>query len=324
MKQNSIPVFFTIDEGYAPYLDCAIRSMMDNADRSRSYKIHVLHENLTEESIQRLKSAVQPPFSIEFTQMKEGLESITDREENKLRCDYFTLTIYFRLFIAEMFPEYDRGIYIDSDVIVSGDIAELFDTDLGDRIIGACPDHSVSSVPELGDYMEQAVGVDRYSYINSGVLLMNLKKMRETGFTEHFLYLLNTYHFDSVAPDQDYLNAMCYGDILFLDEEWDAMPPETEEQAVLAEPKLIHYNLFQKPWCYDGIPYKEYFWKYAEQSPFYDRIREHKENYSEEQKQSDRDCQMNMIVRAQEIMQKQVTMKKVLEKGESVRIGAAS
>ena len=64
--------------------------------------------------------------------MKDGMELITDRVENRLRCDYFTLTIYFRLFIPDLFPEYDKGLYIDSDVVVPGDISELYNHDLKD------------------------------------------------------------------------------------------------------------------------------------------------------------------------------------------------
>ena len=43
---------------------------------------------------------------------------ITDRIENRLRSDYFTMTIYFRIFIPDMYPEYDKAIYIDSDIVV--------------------------------------------------------------------------------------------------------------------------------------------------------------------------------------------------------------
>ena len=128
------------------------------------------------------------------------------------------------------------------------------------------------------NYYENAVGIARDEYINSGVLLMNLKKLREKSFTKHFLNLLNKYHFDTVAPDQDYLNVICHGNILYLEDVWDAMPTEGGKE--LANPKLIHYNLFQKPWCYDNIGYADYFWKYAKQSKFYDQILEYKKNYS--------------------------------------------
>jgi len=153
-----------------------------------------------------------------------------------------------------MFPEYDKGIYIDSDIVVPGDISELYNIELGDNLIGACSDKSVVDVPELARYMEEAVGVSRYEYINSGVLLMNLKEMRKKEFSKKFLNLLNTYHFDCIAPDQDYLNAMCNGKILYLDEAWDAMPTEGKEP--LDNPKLIHYNLFQKPWQTFATNYK--------------------------------------------------------------------
>ncbi len=321
MEQTVIPVFFTADESYAPWLDCAIRSMVENASGAYLYKIIVLHEDLTEESRAKIASGVRAPFEIRFIPMENELAGITDRTENRLRCDYFTLTIYFRLFIADRFPEYDKGIYLDSDIVVPGDISELYRMELGDAVIGACPDHSIKPVPELVEYVEDAVGVPIDRYINSGILLMNLKKMREVGFCDHFLHLLHTFHFDCLAPDQDYINAMCSGKIVYLDETWDAMPPMGgKEAAVLPEPKLIHYNLFQKPWCYDEIPYEEYFWHYAEKSPFYSDILRFKENYPEEQKQSDQTCLENMIAKGPRVCHQPVTFRKMFEKGEKIRV----
>ncbi len=321
MRPDEIPIFFTVNESYAPYLDCAIRSMMENASRSYTYQIIVLHEDLTEQSKEKLAANVKSPFRIRFLQMKDRLEGITDRAENRLRCDYFTLTIYFRLFIADLFPEYDKGIYLDSDIVVPGDISQLFRTELGDNIIGACADRSITPVPELVEYVEQAVGIPIEQYINSGILVMNLKKMREVGFCGHFLHLLNTYHFDCLAPDQDYFNAMCNGKIVYLDERWDTMPPQGGEAAtLLAHPDLIHYNLFQKPWCYDNIPYEEYFWHYAKGSPFYEEILQHKKTYSEEQKCSDRTCLGNMVRKGPEVCRQPVTFRKMNEKGEQIRV----
>lgn len=218
--QKEIPVFFTIDNSYAPFLAAALSSAIKNCSSKRQYKAIILHQELTKENMEKLSLLATGNFSIEFVEMKDGFESITDRMSNRLRCDYFTLTIYFRLFIATMFPQYDKAIYIDSDVVVLGDLAELFDTDIGDNFIGACADKSVVDVPELARYMEEAVGVSRYEYINSGVLLMNLKALRENEFDKHFLNLLNTYHFDCIAPDQDYINAICNGKIHYLDEVW--------------------------------------------------------------------------------------------------------
>ncbi|WMJ87239.1 hypothetical protein [Anaerocolumna sp. MB42-C2] len=59
MNQILIPVFFTIDNKYAPYLDCAIRSMIENASKEFEYKIIVLHQELTEENIHRIEKNVK-------------------------------------------------------------------------------------------------------------------------------------------------------------------------------------------------------------------------------------------------------------------------
>lgn len=235
----------------------ALTSLAANASLGYQYKILILHNGLEAENRQKLSVIASDCFEVTFIYMEKGLESITDRAENRLRCDYFTLTIYFRLFIADMFPEYDKCIYVDSDIVVPRDIAELYHLELGEHLLGACRDYSIMGVEELVYYITEAVGVDKEEYINSGVLLMNLKKMREEALATKFLDFMHKYHFDCIAPDQDYLNAMCNGRILYLDSCWDAMPTAGKEP--LKAPKLIHYNLFNKPWCYDHIAYGEYF-----------------------------------------------------------------
>ena len=318
MSKPVIPVFFSIDDGYAPYLSVALKSAAENSSKENNYKAIILYQELAEENMKKLSSLATENFEIEFFRMNEGLEAITDKMSNRLRCDYFTLTIYFRLFIPEMFPQYDKGIYIDSDVVIPGDLAELFSIDLGENLIGACQDHSVSEVPELVNYMENAVGVSRHKYINSGVLLMNLKALRDVKLSEHFLSLLTTYQFDCVAPDQDYLNAICSGRILYLDERWDAMP--TEGKAEIENLGIIHYNLFSKPWCYDNIQYEDYFWKYAEESGYLEEIKEYKANYDDEKKQSDKVCLGLLIQRGNSIPDTDVTFKKVFESGVKIRL----
>ena len=144
-----------------------------------------------------------------------------------------------------------------------------------------------------------------------------LKKMRETEFSKKFLTLLSTYHFDSVAPDQDYLNAMCNGKILYLNEEWDAMPAEGKEE--LKNPKLIHYNLFQKPWCYDNVQYEDVFWEYAKKTEYYEDILEFKKNYSDEKKKSDQECLGTLVGKGTIIPEKEVTFRKMFEQGKSIR-----
>lgn len=315
---REIPIFFTIDNGYAPFLAVALNSAIKNSNKNRHYKAIVLHEGLSDENKKKLSSLQTDNFEIELTEMKANFEALDDRMSNRLRCDYFTLTIYFRLFIPAMFPQYDKGIYIDSDVVCTTDLGKLFDIEIGDNFIGACNDLSIADIPPLVAYTENAVGVKKHEYINSGVLLMNLKKMRECDFEGHFLNLLNEYHFDSIAPDQDYLNAICNGKIYYLDESWDAMPNDKKPE--LIKTNVIHYNLFSKPWCYDNVQYSEQFWNYAKDSGYLSEIKAYKEAYSDEQKKADSECLELLVRRGTEIPENEITFKKMNESGVRIRL----
>lgn len=316
--QNEIPVFFTIDDGYAPYLAVALCSAVQNASRARKYRAIVLHQDVSEENQKKLRALATENFAIDLIPMQADLGALDDRMSNRLRCDYFTLTIYFRLFIPAMFPQYGKGIYVDSDVVINADLAELFDTDLGDCLIGACQDLSIADTPPLVAYTENAVGIPRGDYINSGVLLMDLQKLRALDLEGHFLSLLTTYHFDCIAPDQDYINAICRGRIRYLDAAWNAMP--NDQKPPLASPKLVHYNLFAKPWCYDNIQYEELFWHYAKGSGYLDAIRASKVAYSDAQKAADGACLRLLVQRGTEIGAQEITFKKLSDKGVKIRL----
>ena len=298
-NDEAVPVFFTIDDSYAPYLGVALQSLMDNADPSRVYDIVVLHEELSAEHRVQLESLARPGFNLRFVRTNESLEGISAAHHNKLRQDYFTLTIFLRLFIPALFPEYDKVIYLDSDIVVPGDISQLFDTELGDNLIGACCDSSIVNIPELVAYTDRGIGVGIDRYINSGILLMNAKALREAKLDERFMTTLKQYAFENIAPDQDYLNTMCAGKIRYLDPSWDAMPVMGEPE--MENPRIVHYNLFAKPWCYDNIPYSDLFWSYACKTPFLKEIHAHKENYSDAQKASDAACMEMLVQHAQEI-----------------------
>ena len=305
-KDELIPIFFTIDDGYAPYLHVALISLIENASEDRKYKIIVVYQELNEENRNNLAALVKnhQNFEIEFKYMKQSLDMITDRIENRLRSDYFTMTIYFRIFIPDMYPEYDKAIYIDSDIVVPGDISELYDTDMHNNLIGVVKDGSVNDVAELQRYMTESLGLKLGDYFNSGMLLMNMKELRNVKLAEHFLYLLNKYHFDCVAPDQDYLNSMCYGKIEYLDSCWDAMPNRNKPE--IKNPKIIQYQ--------------DYFWKYARQSVYYDQIKAFKAAYTDKQKEDDHTHLLDLFRRAGTNADTEVTFRKVLESGEKIRL----
>ncbi|MGC4018074.1 MAG: glycosyltransferase family 8 protein [Muricomes sp.] len=317
-KDKIIPIFFTIDDGYTPFLSVALASIIENASKAYDYKVTVLCNDLSRQNRQKLSALAADNFDIQFVPMGNRLDHIKDRIGNRLRADYFTLTIFFRLFIPAMFPEYDKAIYLDSDIAVAGDISELYMTELGDNLIAAVADHSVADVPPFVRYIENAIGIDKYHYINSGVLLMNLKELRKAKLERRFLELMDKYHFDCLAPDQDYLNVLCNGKILYLDACWNAMPAEGTEP--MKTPKLIHYNLFTKPWHYENVQYESYFWNYAANSAYLPEILNAKAQYSERERQIDGEHLALMLARAEEISDMELNFRAVFNSGKEERL----
>ncbi|MBQ3972386.1 MAG: glycosyltransferase family 8 protein, partial [Selenomonadaceae bacterium] len=212
-------------------------------------------------------------FQLEFISLSDKLRQIDlEGKLNKHKFGAFSsLTIYFRLFIPSLFPQYDKGIYLDSDILVPGDISMLYRQKMGNKLIGAVADYSIQHIAPFMRYIDMYDGVDHRNYINSGVLLLNMKRLREVDIEGKFLYLMQEYGLRTVAPDQDYLNVLCWGNIHYLDPNWDAMP--SERISNFDNPQIIHFNLASKPWLNESVPYSELFWHYARRSGFYKIIR---------------------------------------------------
>lgn len=318
MNKITIPIFYAIDDGYAKFVAVSIKSLIMNANNNYNYDINVIYENLSEENAQKLKSLETDNVKIILTEMNQNLSMITDKLGNRLREYTFTLTIFFRLFIPVMFPKYNKCIYVDADTVISDDISRLYNEDLGDNYLGCIVDKSTIDNEILASYFEEVVGIPRDKYINSGVLLMNSKKLRELKIDEKFLDLYTKYGFDVIAPDQDYINSMCYGHIKYLSDIYDAMPNPNNKE--VENPVIIHYNLFLKPWQYEDVQYYDYFWKYAKSTPFYDEILEIKNSYTDEDRKKDSEWMDLMVSRAESLVGTQNTLKNVFESGKETRL----
>ncbi len=318
MNKVTIPIFYAIDDGYSKFVAVSIKSLIMNANNNYNYDINVIYENLSEENAKKLKSLETDNVKIILTEMNQNLSMITDKLGNRLREYTFTLTIFFRLFIPVMFPKYDKCIYIDADTVIPGDISRLYNEDLGNNYLGCIVDKSTIDNEILASYFEEVVGIPRDKYINSGVLLMNSKKLRELKIDEKFLDLYTKYGFDVIAPDQDYINSMCYGHIKYLSDIYDAMPNPNNKE--VEKPVIIHYNLFLKPWQYENVQYYDYFWKYAKFTPYYDEILEIKNSYTDEDRKKDSEWMDLMVSRAESLVGTQNTLKNVFESGKETRL----
>lgn len=275
MSNKHIPIFFSTDDNYIPYLDIAVTSLIENASKSYEYRIIVLNTGLDPDNVARIKRNERPGFEIEFVNISEQLEGIKSKLKNVY---HFSIVTYYRLFIASLFPQYDKVIYLDCDLVVTGDISELYNTELNENILGACPEEYVQNTPEFRIYAEKALGVDPDTYVNAGVLVMNLAEFRKNKIEKQFIKLITKYDFDLLDPDQAYLNYLCRGKILVLPNGWNKEPFDIECEG---KKNIVHYALYKKPWQYDDVTDGEYFWAYAKRSPFYDIICERRKSFGE-------------------------------------------
>lgn len=317
---TTVPIFYATDEKYAPFLSVSLTSLIANTDPTAdtTYRILIVHRGLSEESQQLFRQMATDRIAIELYPMESYLIEAINSDRNKLNADYVTMTIYFRLFLSEMFPEIDKAIYLDADTIINADIAQLYRIDLGHDLIAAVADNFVAANPETVYYSEEGLGIPCDQYVNSGMLLMNLKAMREGHFTERFVQLLNKYHFESIAPDQDYLNVMCNGRIHYLDRRWNNMTGDGTEGP--DHPRIIHYNLFGKPWHYRDAPLADYFWRYAEGSAYYPKLIAILKEFSQRDPSFDDKRKATMMTGAVSIPKNEVTFRKVTESGVDLRI----
>ena len=285
-KTKVVPVFYTITDDYAKYAAASIHSIMKHANPNRYYRVIIMYDRLSLANRWRLRNMVTKNVAIEFHKMKYNLYMQVIMRYCAMRSgsgDFFAKPVYYyRAFIARMFLQYDKGIYVDSDTILMGDIGELYDIDLGDNAIAGRVDPKVAMVPEFVRYVEKALDVPYTDYINSGVLLMDLKKLRKLHYVSQMTDLIKE-DADLVAPDQDYLNVILKGHIMKLDKVWN-LQPEGEDPAGA---KLLHFNLSKKPWYHDDVNCGEEFWKAARGTGFYGDLMRGKEKYTAEDAEKD-------------------------------------
>ncbi len=293
--KKDLPIFFSCDEKYTPFLAVALQSLEDNASSERNYIIKVLHADSIKLQTQKhlAERYSVGNFHVEFVDISNHIKEFSDKLHTR---DYYSKSTYYRLFIPKMYPQFDKALYLDSDIVVLGDIARLYDTNLGDNLVGAATDEFVQQFPVLKDYVVNRIGVTMSKhYFNAGILLMNLQKLREINFEDIFLKLLSQVKFD-IGQDQDYLNAICRNRVTYFSDLWNKMPLSK----CVGKLHLIHYNLDMKPWQKDDVMYQEYFWKYAKQTDFYDAIVEYKNAYTAQLQQTAASQTGMLMVKAKE------------------------
>lgn len=293
MSKKIVPIFFATDDNYAPYMAVSIRSLLENADKNYLYKIYILISSLSEENQSSIKSLKTEFSEISFVCIKEELDKVSGMLSMR---DYYSKATYYRFFIAKLFPQYNKVLYLDCDIVVTGDISRLYRQYLGDCLVGAVQDEVINDIPVFCDYVEQVVGVQSCNYFNAGILLMNTKAFRAEKIEDKFVKLLNFYKF-TVAQDQDYLNVICKERVKYLNLGWNktAFHNPLFNNRYLG---IIHYKMNWKPWHFNDVEYQDEFWKYADMTPYASYIHNVLESYTDEQRKNDLEAGGKLIALA--------------------------
>lgn len=293
MKETIIPIFYACDDAFVKYTVVSMHSLIKNASREHKYVLHILYTEISDEMKNVVNKLADDCFEIRFVDVTPYLQSISDKLPLR---DYYSKTTYYRLFIAEMFPDYTKAVYIDSDTVVRGDISKVYLTDIKDAYLGACHEQVMVQIEQYGSYVERVVGVSRYNFFNAGLMLINCEQFRLHFVLDKFIDYLHYYNF-VVTQDEDYLNLICKDHVYWLDQRWNTEVfgtlPHPVEQA-----EMLHYIMTNKPWHYDDCLYGEYFWEYAKQTEVYDALLAVLKAYTDEEKARDAKSGENLLALA--------------------------
>lgn len=283
---GNVHICFAVDDNYAPYLKVTINSLLKNCNRDNSYDLIVLHTGLNSESRDILCNQLEyiSNICVRLVDVTNYLELLKYEMSG-----YISIATNYRLLLfSELFLEYDKMIYLDSDVIVEGDISDLYSSDMKGKLIAAVEETGFRQL----SYSKKAVflndsepyNVDNYrtdalmmkypeNYFNAGVLLLDLKNCRNIVKLEDVIGILHSKKY--FYNDQDVLNIVFDGQVHLLDVEWNyqnniegfcTKRPEIYE-SIYADvrrdsPKIIHFVSSRKPWNCE-VALGELFYKYV-------------------------------------------------------------
>ncbi len=248
-KENATKLAFALDQNLKEPLAVVLQSIVDNMKEPAD--VHVLCRGLDQAYYQQLHDFF-PEFNFFFYNF-----DLIDYGDKLRMLSHTTVSTMDRLFLPELLADLDKVLYLDVDILVRADVAKLFNIDLGNNVIAGkrtklktwrnpvrlITRASLSLPPEeawvLRRRLHDTVDLTKGTF-NAGVLLLNLKAMRDEEFTKNHLYLIEHCAFN----DQDVLNVYGGARVLELGAEWNHVPNQDECE----DPEIIHWAGPNKPW----------------------------------------------------------------------------
>jgi len=261
---------YDLSDEYNKYAGTMLLSLLEHC--SLPVCIHILYDNKLsinkEETVNYHKSCYQKITERYNSEIYYHHVEMPNWVNNIGAVKFFTPGTLERLYLPELLPDVDKIIYLDGDMIINTDISFLWNTELNDTLIGACFDRRIKSICDSNRKIKRIlnnVGIDISKYFNAGMLVLNLKKLREldTSLSTTTLTFLQK---NPKLPyaDQDLLNWFFHGNYTRLDEKYNIYV-DREDILQYINDCIIHYAGDNKPWKEShgvvDIPYWESFRK---------------------------------------------------------------
>lgn len=258
---NSINICLSTDDNYSKYAGVVITSVLLNSD-NKNLKFFILDGGISQENKEKILSLKSiKECNIEFVPINEDLFEIYKQIGTH---SYISLSTYYRLKLASLLNNIEKVLYLDCDVIVNSDITDLYNTDITEYYAAGVTDTAMKSsgwVPKLEN---------NNLYFNAGVLLFNLKKIREDNIEQEFEKYVQKEFENIRVGDQQIINVVCQGKIKQVESAWNVQSSNFVNRSDYTNsPKIVHFIGRQKPWIFGSINYwKDLYFNVLKNTPW--------------------------------------------------------
>ncbi len=295
LDSNAIAVVCAADDAYAMPLAVTVRSALENLKGNRKIILFIIDGGIKKTNKQKIiRSLVSEKCEIRWIENPDHLLSeievlrpfVIENVPNVGTIEeqaHIKISAYYRLLISELLPNhFKKAIYLDSDVIVIGDLGELWDIDIGKNYLLAVQDIAIPYVSSPGGLINyQEIGISANSkYLQSGVLVINLEKWRVNGTSSQCIEYLQKNREYVRWHDTDVLNAILAEKWGELDPRWNQTPfvyqysswkdsPFSESifNDVVYHPYIVHFVSQAKPWnSREEHPFRHLFFHYLDRT----------------------------------------------------------
>ena len=277
---RSIPIIFAIDNNMVMQCGVTITSLLMNVKADTFYDVYIIcnQSQLMDEN----KSVLQQAFASE-KQCKITFVDVGEafKESEGLAEGHITTATYFRLAIPALFPQFDKAIYADVDMIFQQDLSELYQSSLQNgELVAAVLDLAIDDKYYFKSGLPARIGKSEKDYFNAGFLVMNLEQMRKAEVQKE---LSRHAKIKYEMNDQDVLNIVCNDKVQLLPSVYNFQPSHfanflwgKDKCAIsfgsLFKRATLHYTGRFKPWNSLECVASDTWWHYYKMSPFYDDI----------------------------------------------------